>query len=89
MATITREQAQAAYQAWSKELNLTDEQKGLFQAALDKATAKLNDMAANGQTVDGAKAKQAIRSSVETILTPEQLTVWDRGFDKAKSALGL
>lgn len=86
---ITREQAQAAYQAWVKELNLTEEQKGQFHAAMDKAVAKLNDMAAEGQTVDGPTAKQAIRAGVEKWLTPEQLAVWDRGFDTARSALGL
>ena len=86
---ITREQAQAAYQAWVKELNLTEEQKGQFHTAMDQAVAKLNDMAAKGQTVDGPTAKQAIRSAVEKWLTPEQLAVWDRGFQNAKAALGL
>ena len=89
MASITQEQAQAAYQAWTKELGLTDEQKGQFQSAMDQAVDKLNAMAAAGTTIDGPTAKQAIRSGVESILSPEQLSVWDRGFDKAKSALGL
>ena len=87
--TITKEQAQAAYQAWVKELNLTDEQKGQFHTAVDQAVAKLNDMEAKGQTVDGPAAKQAIRAAVEKWLTPEQLAAWDRGFDKTRSALGL
>jgi len=86
---ITKEQAQAAYQGWTKELALTDEQKGQMQKAVDQAVAKLNDMEAKGQKVDAAAAKAAIRGGVEKWLTPEQLATWDKGFDKAKSALGL
>lgn len=89
MATVTREQAQAAYQQWSKELNLSDQQKQQFSAALDAAVAKLDEMAAKGETVDSAKAKQVVRSSVEKWLTPEQLVVWDKGMATAKSFLGL
>jgi Spy/CpxP family protein refolding chaperone len=89
MATITKEQAQAAYQQWSKELNLSDQQKQQFSAALDAAVAKLDEMAAKGETVDSAKAKQVVRSSVEKWLTPEQLAVWDKGMATAKSFLGL
>jgi Spy/CpxP family protein refolding chaperone len=89
MATITREQAQQAYQAWLKELNLTDEQKAQFHQAVDQAVAKANDMQAKGETVDPAAAKKALRSAVEKWLTPEQLVVWDRGFENAKAALGL
>ena len=89
MAPITKEQAQQAYQAWVKELNLTDEQKAQFQKAVDQAVTKLNDMAAKGETIDGPTAKKNLRSAVEKWLTPEQLAVWDRGFDNAKAALGL
>jgi hypothetical protein len=89
MATVTKEQVQAAYQQWTKELNLSEEQKKQFSAALDSAAAKLDEMAAKGETVDSAKAKQVVRSSVEKWLTPEQLVVWDRGINNAKSFLGL
>lgn len=89
MTKITEEQAKAAYQAFVKELNLSDEQKEQFRTAVDNAIVKLNDMAAKGETLDGPTAKQAIRSAVENWLTPEQLGVWDRGWDKVRAALGL
>jgi Spy/CpxP family protein refolding chaperone len=89
MSAVTQEQIKAAYDQWSKELNLSDEQKKQFHAALDAAVAKLDEMAAKGEQVDSAKAKQLIRSSVEKWLTPEQLVVWDRGVGSAKSFLGL
>jgi hypothetical protein len=88
MSAVTEEQIKAAYGAWVKELNLSEEQKAQFQAALDAAVLKLDDMAAKGETVDAAKAKQIVRSSVEKWLTPEQLVVWDRGIGQAKSFLG-
>ncbi len=89
MATITKEQAKAAFQAFVKELNLTDAQKGQFQTAVDQTISKLNDMTAKGETVDGPTAKNAMRSAVEKWLTPEQLDVWDDGWNKVRSALGL
>jgi Spy/CpxP family protein refolding chaperone len=89
MATITKEQIQAAYQKWVTELNLSEEQKKQFHAALDAAAAKLDEMAAAGQSVDPEKAKQLVRSSVEKWLTPEQLVIWDKGMANAKSFLGI
>jgi Spy/CpxP family protein refolding chaperone len=89
MATITQEQAQAAYQEWVKALNLSEDQKAQFHTAIDAAVAKLNEMDAAGQPVDPDKAKQLIRSSVEKWLTPEQLVVWDKGVANAKSLLGI
>jgi Spy/CpxP family protein refolding chaperone len=89
MAAVTQEQIKAAYDQWVKELNLSDEQKQQFNAALDSAVAKLDEMAAKGEQVDSAKAKQLVRSSVEKWLTPEQLVIWDRGVGNAKSFLGL
>jgi len=40
MSTITQEQLQAAYTQWTTDLNLTDEQKEKFHAAVDKTVAK-------------------------------------------------
>jgi Spy/CpxP family protein refolding chaperone len=89
MPTVTQEQAQAAYQQWSKELNLTDQQKQQFSAALDAAVAQLDELAGKGEAIDSAQAKQVVRSSVEKWLTPEQLAVWDKGMGTARSFLGL
>ena len=89
MASISQEQITQAYQNWTKELNLSDEQKQQFQNALNAAAAKLDEMAAAGQTVDGAKARELVRSSVEKWLTPDQLATWDKGVASAKSFLGL
>ena len=86
--TLTEEQIKAAYEKWVKALNLTDDQKQQFHAALDKAAAKLNDMAAKGEQVDPERAKATIRAAVEKWLTPEQLVIWDQGMAKAKSYLG-
>ena len=89
MGAITEEQAKAAFQAFVTELNLSDEQKAQFHTAVDNTIAKLNDMAAKGENLDGPTAKQAIRGAVEKWLTPEQLGVWDAGWDKVRAALGL
>lgn len=89
MSTITQEQLQAAYTQWTTDLNLTEEQKEKFHAAVDKTVARLNEKAANGETVDADAAKATLRVAVEKWLTPDQLIVWDRGVDSVKSYLGL
>jgi periplasmic protein CpxP/Spy len=78
----------AELKRFAKDLNLTEDQKAKFQAAMQKANAKLTEMEQSGKTVDPAIARQNIRSFVTGVLTPEQLTKWDAEMAKSKNFLG-
>jgi periplasmic protein CpxP/Spy len=90
-----REQVATELKRFAADLNLTDDQKGKLQAALEDGREKVGEYLKNNPNTTRAdiiakvKAhRDEIRERVVKFLTPEQLSKWDSEVAKAKEFLG-
>ena len=90
-----REQVATEVKRFAGDLNLTDDQKGKLQAALEEGREKVAEYLKNNPNTTKAdiiaavkSRRDEIRERVVKFLTPEQLSKWDSEVAKAKEFLG-
>ena len=90
-----REQVTSELKRFSKDLNLTDQQKERLQAALGEAREKVVEYLKSHPNTTKAdiiakvqEHRAQIRERVVNFLSPDQLTKWDAEVVKAKEFLG-
>lgn len=95
LTSAEREHVATELKQFARDLNLSDEQKEKFQAAMAEAREKVeeyvkkNPNTTRADIISKVKARRTeIRERVETFLTPDQLSKWDAEVAKAKEFLG-
>jgi protein CpxP len=95
LTSAEREHVATELKQFARDLNLTDEQKEKFQAAMTEAREKIeeyvkkNPSTTRADIISKVKARRAeIRERVEKFLNPDQLSKWDAEVAKAKEFLG-
>jgi protein CpxP len=90
-----RERVATELKQFSRDLNLTDQQKEKLQTALTEAREKVNEYlkknpnTTKAEIINKVKADRAeIRQRVVAFLNPDQLSKWDAEIAKAKEFLG-
>ena len=90
-----RERVATELKQFSRDLNLTDQQKEKLHAALTEAREKVdeylkkNPNTTKAEIISKVKANRAeIRERVVKFLNPDQLSKWDAEVAKAKEFLG-
>jgi Spy/CpxP family protein refolding chaperone len=95
LTSAEREQVATELKQFARDLNLTEEQKEKFHAALAEGREKIdeyvkkNPNTTRADIIGKVKARRTeIRERVEKFLNPEQLSKWDAEVAKAKEFLG-
>jgi protein CpxP len=95
LSTAERERVATELKQFSRDLNLTDQQKEKLHAALTEAREKVdeylkkNPNTTKAEIISKVKANRAeIRERVVAFLNPDQLSKWDAEVAKAKEFLG-
>jgi len=95
LSTEEREQVTAELRRFTRDLNLSDDQKEKLYVALTEAREKIAEyMQQNPNTTKAdviskvVTNRDAIRERVVSFLSPEQLNKWDEEKAKAKDFLG-